>query len=448
VNIPVIVIFLFTLAFNWQQPAAVKTGPSRQYQRLLAAHAAYTAIAASQAWAAIPGELCLRPGDTNLHIPKLRHNLLLTGDLRLPGVNPGLLLDDSLAAALIRFQRRHGLPPDGTAGPLTLAALNVSPEQRLRQIELNLERWQQIPADAYPLVLVNIADFTLQLLDTAQKEVWKTRVIVGQPAQPYQTALISSKINYLVLQPTWNIPQSIIRHEIIPMLRRDPAYLARNHMILYRVRGNRREVISPYSVNWNQALPVHQQYQIIQQAGRQNALGKIKFIFPNPFDQYLHDTPVKSLFSHPIRTYSHGCVRVQNPQILAAYLLSGNWAQPLKVRELPRSTTANKIISLPVPVHIQIGYFTAWVDESGVLQFRPDIYRLDRKSNRLPAAALRPKPAHPGAKPRAKWPAPGQYTAFAVAPRKASTLIYPGNLSPRPTRPRAAGAGPESFPRD
>jgi L,D-transpeptidase YcbB len=375
--------FLFTWASLWAGPAADNPLPSCKVQMLLQARDAYKKIAASQTWSDFPKDICLRPGETNQLILKLRNNLLLTGDLKSLGTWPFFLFDDTLVVALKKFQQRHGLKPDGVAGPNTLAALNVSPQQRVQQIELNLDRWRQIPFDAYPLVLVNIPDFTLQLFDNAEEVVWQTRVIVGQTAKAYQTALLDSKISYLVLNPTWNLPQSIIRNEIIPLQQHDPAYLARNHMSLYRMAGSRQTPLSPHTINWNKADPARDKFMVIQQAGPHNALGKIKFIFANPFDQYLHDTPAKSLFNHPVRTYSHGCVRVQHPDILATYLLNLDWELPLKTAALPKSRTVDKIIYLPAPVNIKIGYFTAWVDENGVLQFRPDIYRLDKQS-RLP----------------------------------------------------------------
>lgn len=381
-NHSVVAGLLLLLISTWWPPAAGQPLPAYQYQQLLLAHAGYKKIADSHNWLALPGDICLRPGDTDLHIVKLRNNLLLTGDLQSPGSALVLLFDDSLALAVKRFQQRHGLPADGIVGARTLAALNVSPEERVEQIELNLERWRQIPYEAYPLVLVNIPDFSLQLLDNAGKLVWQTRVIVGQPPRAYQTAIMASKIRYLVINPTWNVPKSIIRNEIIPMLRRDPAYLDRNHMRLYRQQGSRRIPVSVHAIDWHQADPDRDKLVVIQQAGTRNALGKIKFIFPNSSDQYLHDTPVKSLFTHPVRTYSHGCVRVQDPEILAGYLLSTNWESPVVPGRLPKSREVDKIIFLPEPVNIQIGYFTAWVDEKGILQFRPDIYQLDKKDKR------------------------------------------------------------------
>lgn len=311
---------------------------------------------------------------------KLRSNLLLTGDLQSAAPASIFRFDDTLVVAVKRFQQRHGLKADGIVGAKTLAALNVSPEERLQQMELNLERWLQIPADAYPLVLINIPDFSLQLLGNAGEVVWQTRVIVGQTAKAYQTAVTESRISYLVLNPGWNVPRSIIRNEIIPMLRKDPGYLARNQMRLYRQEGSRRIPLPVHAIDWHQADPGRDKLMIIQQAGPENALGKIKFIFPNPNDQYLHDTPYKSLFAHSVRTYSHGCVRVQHPEILAGYLLNADWDLPVKPAQLPRSRQLDKVIYLPAPVDIKMGYFTAWVDEMGILQFRPDIYKLDQKA--------------------------------------------------------------------
>ena len=383
-NIAIFTGFLFTLASVWGKPVADNPFPSFQVQLLSQALEEYKKIAASQTWSDLPEDICLRPGETNQFILGLRNNLILTGDLKSLGTSSVFLFDDTLTLAVKRFQQRHGLRPDGIVGSQTLLALNTSPDERVRQIELNLARWQQIPFDAYPLVLINIPDFSLQLIDNAEEVVWQTKVIVGQTAKAYRTALINSQIKYLVVNPTWNITNSIIRNEIIPMLKKDPAYLARNHMTLFRVEGSRKILVRANTVNWNKADSDRDKFMIIQQAGTHNSLGRIKFIFPNSYDQYLHDTPAKSLFNHPVRTYSHGCVRVQQPEILAAYLLNENWEPPLKPFGLTKYKSVDKIIYLPAPLTIRIAYFTAWVDGKGVLQFRPDIYQLDKKGNTQP----------------------------------------------------------------
>lgn len=352
--------------------------PATPYQRLLLARETYRKIADSQAWQTFPAEICLRPGQTDPHIEKLRRNLRLTGDLLPAFTQTGQRYDDSLVLALKSFQQRHGLKADGIAGPQTLAALNVTPGQRLQQIDCNLQRWQQVPLGAAPLVLVNIPDFSLTLFDKTGAAIWQTKVIVGQAARIYRTARQKSKISYLVVNPTWNVPHSIIRNEIIPILRKDPRYLARNHMQVYRISGDRKIRLSALDLNWHEADPARDTFAIIQSAGPKNVLGRVKFIFHNLHDQYLHDTPFKSLFNHPVRAYSHGCVRVQDPDILAAYLMSDIWTGPVKKGRLPYAGHEEKTVFLPRPVPLQVGYFTAWADEQGKLQFRPDIYQLDQ----------------------------------------------------------------------
>lgn len=352
-----------------------------QVDRLTQALEHYLQIANKNSWSSFPVNICLRPNDSSAYIPKLRHNLILTRDL--PEVDTSTLpvYDKVLLAAVVKFQERHGLKADGVVGQSTLEALNITPAQRIRQLEFNLLRWQaDTIGQAAPRLLLNIPEFALKLLDANDNLIWQTRVIVGQRPKERQTVLLTSKISYLVLNPTWNIPSSIIRQEIIPILRKDPQYLARNRMLLYRVKGAKKYPISVKSVKWQTADPERDKLMIIQSPGKDNALGRIKFIFDNPYQIYLHDTPEKSIFNHQVRDYSHGCVRVQNPELLAAYLLNQNWPKtllwPLEFEE----STAEKMVYLPKPLPIKIGYFTSWVNEKGALQFREDIYKLDKFS--------------------------------------------------------------------
>jgi murein L,D-transpeptidase YcbB/YkuD len=369
--------FLFTLASAWGAFAAVDPRPSSQELLLSEALAFYKQLDATRTWSVFPVNLCLRQGDTGAHVGKLRRNLLLTGDLPEADTSAAALFDDHLTQALKRFQRRHGLKPDGIAGLVTLISLNITPDQRVQQIELNLQRWRQVPVDAFPLILVNIPDFSLKVYDYSEEIVWQTRVIVGQAAEGFQTAPILSKISYLVYNPSWNIPKSIIRKELIPILKKDPAYLSRNHMELVRQAESRQAPLSPYQINWRKADPEKDKFMIIQQPGAHNSLGRIKFIFHNTNTQYLHDTPAKTLFQHPVRAYSHGCVRVQEAEMLAAYLLQPDWETALQPSQAASFQRTNKIIYLPEPVNVKIAYFTAWVDEKGILNFRPDLYQLD-----------------------------------------------------------------------
>lgn len=373
--------FLVLLAFLVTSAAAGQpagTVPASPYERLLLARDSFQKSVANQTWHLFPPEVCLRPGQKDEHLDKLRHNLRLTGDLAPDMPLSAKSFDDTLAAALKSFQQRHGLRADGIAGPQTMAALNVSPEQRLQQITCNLLRWQQVNLGTAHLVLVNIPDFSLLLFDKNGAQVWQTRVIVGQAPRMYRTARQESKISYMVVNPTWNVPHSIIRNEIIPILRKDPHYLARNHMRVYRLSGGNKIRLSAQAINWQKADPARDNFAIIQSPGSKNALGRVKFIFHNPHDQYLHDTPFKTLFSHPVRAYTHGCVRVQHPEVLAAYLMSDNWAGPVKKGRIPHAGSIDKTVFLPRPLPLKIGYFTAWADEQGKLQFRPDIYQLDQ----------------------------------------------------------------------
>lgn len=354
-----------------------------QVPRLMQALEYYRQLAAQNTWASFPVNISLRPGDSSKHIPNLRHNLLLTRDLLtrdLPKTDTSTLLvyDKALLAAVIKFQERHGLKADGVVGRLTLEALNITPAQRVRQLEFNLRRWQ---ADTIALtskrVLLNIPDFTLKLLDADYKLIWQTRIIVGQSQKGRQTALLTSKIAYLVLNPTWNIPASIIRKDIIPVLKKDPHYLARNQMLVYKIKKGKKYPISVRSINWQTADPERDSLMIIQAPGKDNALGRIKFIFDNPHQIYLHDTPERSLFNNGVRAFSHGCVRVQNPEVLAAYLLNQNWQPTLPWPLEFKDSQVEKLVYLPKPLPIKIGYFTSWVNEKGIVQFRADIYKLD-----------------------------------------------------------------------
>ncbi|QHL86019.1 L,D-transpeptidase family protein [Nibribacter ruber] len=374
-----LLLFLVTLALSFPlQAQQVAFVPSAQQEHLLAAMQQYQKIVESQEWVSFPGDVCVKPGTVDKLVPRLRKMLCLTQDLAQCSAADSSLFDEPLTAAVKRFQKRHGLAPDGVVGCQTLTAMNVSPAQRLRQIQLNLARWQDTtymqPAGT-PLVVVNIPDFLLQVINQHGQTVWSTPVIVGQPQKMYQTVPLHSKISYLVVRPTWNLPKSIIQREIIPAIRRDATYLAKNNMRLYTEVKGHLVPIGVKQVNWKTVDG--RKLTIIQSPGPKNALGQLKFIFANPHDIYLHDTPVRSLFKHPVRTYSHGCVRVQNPEKLASFLLSPDWNKP-RPFSLAHDTRVNENVFLPKPVSIQIRYFTCWVDGQGILQFREDVYGLDQ----------------------------------------------------------------------
>ena len=261
-----------------------------------------------------PGPV-LRPGDSSVRIPLLRRRLATEDDLVSP--TPREDYDAALENAVRRFQARHGLDVDGIIGPETLRALTLPASDRIRQIELNLERWRWLPRDlGRRYVTVNAADATLQVMEDG-RAVLASRVVVGDLRHP--TPVVQTRIDAVILNPPWNVPMSIAVEEILPRLRRRPGYLADNDIVI----RDRRET-DPFgrAIDWRSVPADACPFQLQQQPGPKNLLGRIKFDTPNRFDVYLHDTPIRSLFERMARTASHGCVRVEQARQLAAYLLA------------------------------------------------------------------------------------------------------------------------------
>jgi L,D-transpeptidase YcbB len=320
--------------------------PHEGYARLRAALASYRAMAASGGWASIDEGPPLKPGSTGPRVEALMARLRATGDLDAPAVS----FDSAVVAAVRRYQRRHGLDDDGVAGTATQRSMNVPVEERIRQIELNLERWRWLPQTlGSRYALLNIAAFEMEVVDVGP--VMSMRVIVGKEFQ--KTPVFSSQIERIVFSPYWNVPDSIAAKEIEPAVRRNPGYLASEHM--ERVPGGGYR----------------------QKPGPWNALGGVKFDLPNRYLVYLHDTPAKELFDRPARAFSHGCMRIEKPLDLAAYLLRD---QPEWTADRIRAAAAAgrelwvKVRS-PLPVHVL--YWTAWAGASGTVHFRDDVYHRD-----------------------------------------------------------------------
>jgi murein L,D-transpeptidase YcbB/YkuD len=287
------------------------------------------------------------------------------------------MFDRALEAAVRGFQRRHGLAPDGRVGEATLAALNVPVAERIRQLELNLERWRWLPADlGNRYIVVNLPGYDLRVVERqrgangdGETTVMDMRTVVGRTELP--TPAMSATITQIVLNPFWNIPADIAEKEMIPELAKDPAYLAKRQIkVLSREKG--RHAVDPRKIDW-ESEGWRFEYRLRQEPGPRNSLGQLKFVLANPFGIYLHDTPKRSLFRQLKRAISHGCIRVEHPHELAAYLLAGTqWS-----RDAIASVVASdkrKFIDLPGPVPVYLVYFTAWVDEDGNAQFRDDVY--------------------------------------------------------------------------
>lgn len=336
--------------------------------------AQYREIASHGGWPTIDGESVLRRGDQNERVLQLRKRLSMTGDIKKNAGND--VFDEDLEAGVVRFQERHGLNPDGVVDKDTLAALNVPVEGRIRQLEINQSRREDLErqiGDARTVV-VNIPDFRLNVVEN-KRPVLGMKVVVGQRRQ-WQTPLLDSHIQYLILNPQWNVPSGIFAKELIHHLRKDPTYLQRHGMRVVSTVANSGNV-DPATIDWNQVSPNNPQVRIVQHEGAGNSLGRIKFMFPNPYSVYLHDTPEKKFFSRTMRALSHGCVRVEQPLDLATYLMKDDPQWTRDRIESAIQSGRNRSVPLPASVGVHIVYMTAWVDENGIVQFRNDVYGRD-----------------------------------------------------------------------
>jgi murein L,D-transpeptidase YcbB/YkuD len=343
------------------------------YRRLKGALAEYRAIEAAGGWPTIPSGPTLKAGMVDPRVRTLIARLEATGDLDLAASSAGAYVDDyiyegEVVAAVQRFQARHGLAADGAVGAATRAALNVPVAQRIAQLRVNLERarwvFRELEAD---YILVNIAGFHLDLV-RAGETVWRTRVVVGQPYR--KTPTFKATMRYLVFNPTWTIPTSIFRKDILPEVRRDPAYLAERNIDIIDRNGR---LVDAASVDWlaRELFP----YEFVQRPGSRNALGQVKFMFPNEHSVYLHDTPSRDLFLREQRAFSSGCIRVENPLALAQALLGPDWDRARL--EALIATGRTETVLLDNRITVMLLYSTAEVGDDGRVLFWSDIYDRD-----------------------------------------------------------------------
>lgn len=301
---------------------------------------------------------------------QVKERLFLSGDLKIN--DNSVLYTMELANAISNFQQRVGLPENGKLNFKTIAEMNKTVDFRIKQILVNMERLRWIPIEIEnDYLLVNIPEYKLHVIKN-KKLLWETNVVVGKTAK--QTIVFKGDISRIVLNPYWNVPSSIVNNEILPKLKRDPNYLSANNMEV--VSGG--NVINSSSINWDK-YSKNIPFEIRQKPGNNNSLGKMKFLFPNSFNIYLHDTPSKELFDRNKRDFSHGCIRVENPMKLAMHLLKKDkiWNQEKVDKVLKTNTETGIAIKPNMPVYIV--YFTAWVDVDGNLNFRNDIYNLDEE---------------------------------------------------------------------
>ncbi len=347
------------------------------YARLRRSLQLYREIETDGGWPKIRSTKIFKSGDRTVQINNLRDRLIVSGDLDQDNNEDRAVLDEALEHAVISFQGRHGLNADGIAGPLTIEALNVPAETRVRQIELNLERMRWTSRNlGHRYIIVNIAGYELDVIENGNT-IMSMDVIVGKPY--WHTPVLSETMNYIVLNPSWNIPDSIAVEEILPGIQEDPDYLNKRNIKIMSSWSPDATEVNPRTVRWFDITEDDFNYKLIQEPGSSNPLGNIKFIFPNKYNVYLHDTSGKGLFSRNVRSFSHGCIRIERPLDLAEYLLSDNpaWSRKKILKSI--KTRKTQFVHLSKPMRIHLLYLTAWVDEQGILQFRDDIYGRDER---------------------------------------------------------------------
>lgn len=363
----------FTGEATFKQVLNTLRPENTRYHSLLSAHAHYSAIQARGEWPAISGKQTLREGDINERVVALKQRLMASGDL-IFDTEPMNLFDASTARAVMNFQSRHGLDADAVVGAETIRALNVPVTQKLAQIELNLERWRWLPRDLGERhILVNVAGSELEV-KSGNDTAMEMRVVVGKTK--HKTPLFSDEMEYLVFNPPWHVPSSITR-KLLAKERNSPGYLDSKKFEAIPLAKYAKLPISALHPNELEANQFLSSYRLRQAPGKKNTLGNLKFMFPNKFSVYLHDTQQKNLFTHSRRAYSHGCVRLEEPEQLARLLLQQDGVSDAEIDNLIDSNkTRRKVLQTKVPVHLT--YQTVWVDQLGTIQFRRDLYRHDK----------------------------------------------------------------------
>jgi murein L,D-transpeptidase YcbB/YkuD len=376
--------------------AVTRTEPRfYHYSLLKAALFHYRVLAADPELTQVPsfGKRTLHVGDAYVGAPALRKLLVAEGDLSEPGgdvADASQTLDAAVVEALKHFQDRHGLTADGTLGASTFAALTTPMAQRVRQIELTLERWRWLPAFDAPPIIVNIPEFRLFAFDTTADRVasiLQMPVIVGQTYPSKRTPIFVGDLKYVIFRPYWDIPRSITVHEMLPAIRAHSDYLQRNHLEIVQGESDDAAVMQPTPETI--AALAAGQLRLRQRPGDDNALGLIKFLFPNTHNVYMHSTPAHQLFLASRRAFSHGCIRVSDPTALAAYVLR-NAGAPWDRTQIDAAMhdTKSLRVELREPIRVMILYGTAMATEAGPVQFFDDIYGHDRKLEAL--LSLRP----------------------------------------------------------
>lgn len=341
------------------------------YDGLKKALAEYRGIRDGGSWEGVPGGPSLKKGMIDPRVALLRNRLSATRDLSDSSLDP-MTFDGVLELAVIRFQRRHGLKPDGVVGKKTLTAMNVTVDERIDQIRVNLERarWMLHDLDTR-FVLVDIAGFRVFFFKE-NKAVWSCKAQVGQPYR--DTPVFRSSIVHVEFNPSWIVPSGIFMKDVLPAVIKDPKYLSQKDLSVIDDRG---AIVDPNSINWSRYAHMPFPYRLRQNPGVDSALGRIKIFFPNEYLVYLHDTPSKALFEEEERMFSSGCIRVEKPMELAELLLDDpvRWGMESIIQAV--ESGKNQKVSLPRPITILLMYWTVEADEEGIVYFKKDPYNRD-----------------------------------------------------------------------
>ena len=359
--------------------------PSPHYSSLSIADKNYASLqralpmyesAVANPWPTLPDTIKLKPGVKNVAVLALRERLRATDDLRIEDDKGTVVYDSEVIAAVQHFQTRHGLQADGIIGKGTLAELNIPPEQRLRQIQKNMERWAKLSSElSNHYIMVNIPAYRLDLVENNQR-ILSMKAVVGKPDRP--TPEINSTVTRVVFNPYWNIPKSIAQNDIVPKILQNSNYLNNMRIKIFDHQTDDATELNPDEIDWQAVSEEGFQYHLRQEPGTINALGLVKFEFQNSDDIYMHDTPAKNLFDLDKRDYSSGCIRLEKPFDLVAYLMKDNpdWDDSKAQTILEEGKT--NYVKVANPTQVIITYLTTWVDDGGNVQFRDDIYGLDK----------------------------------------------------------------------
>ena len=348
-----------------------------RYKALQDALIEYQELKNKGGWGYVPLKGILRVGKSDENIPALRERLRVTGEYRSCYAEETTLYDECLKEAVMRFQARHGLVAKGTIGPNTMGAINVPVEKRIEMIRLNLDRikWlNERHSDRH--IMINIPAFTLFFIeDNALRQQMK--VITGTKKNP--TPIFSNTVKIIVLNPHWNIPKSIIQNEMIPELLKNPNAMQKQGIEIRNGWSKDAKIVNPDSVDWTQyryskSMP----FRFAQVPGYKNALGKVKFLFPNKFSVYMHDTPGKHLFDKNVRAFSHGCIRLSQPRELLRTFSTFNENVDFEKSQERLKGKKKSYLKLENQVPVDVIYLTSYVDHEGILQFRNDIYGYDK----------------------------------------------------------------------